>query len=98
MRRDRLTYILLLLPLIVFLIVMVLIPFLIAVLSSVGLTQIAPGIPDRFTLQGYIDFFNPSKPNLVCLWFTIKVTLIGTILSTGIGYFLALFFKFRTKI
>ena len=98
MRRDRLTYILLLLPLIVFLIVMVLIPFLIAVLSSVGLTQIAPGIPDRFTLQGYIDFFNPSKPNLVCLWFTIKVTFIGTIFSTGIGYFLALFFKFRTKI
>ena len=95
MWRDRLAYVLLLAPLIVFLIIMVIIPFAIAVLSSVGLTQVAPGIPDRFTLQGYIDFFNPNRPNLLCLWFTIKVTLIATIFSTALGYFLALFFKFR---
>jgi putative spermidine/putrescine transport system permease protein len=95
MKRERLTYVLLLSPLFAFLIVMVIIPFLIAVLSSVGLLQLAPGIPDQFTLQGYIDFFNPDKPNLQCLWFTLEVTLIATILSTTIGYFLALFFKFR---
>lgn len=96
MNRDKATFLFLLAPLIIFLIVMVFIPFVIAVLSSLGLTKVVPGLPGQFTLQGYVNFFDPNKPNLQCLWFTIKVTFISTILSTGLGYFLALFFKFRS--
>ena len=96
MNREKLFFIVLLAPLIIFLIVMVFIPFGIAVLSSLGLTKVVPGLPDKFTLQGYIDFFDPSQPNLQCLWFTIKITFIATLFSTALGYFLALFFKFRS--
>jgi len=95
MRKERLIFILLLTPLLIFLIVMVFIPFGIAILSSLGLTKVVPGLPEGFTLQGYIDFFNPDKPNLQCLWFTVKITFIATFFSTVLGYFLALFFKFR---
>jgi putative spermidine/putrescine transport system permease protein len=93
--RERLAFVLLLLPLGLFLLVMVMIPFVIAVLSSVGLTQVAPGLPDGFTLRGYRDFFDPDKPNLEALWFTVKITVLSTALATLVGYALALFVKFR---
>jgi putative spermidine/putrescine transport system permease protein len=93
--RERLAFALLLLPLGLFLLVMVMVPFVIAVLSSVGLTQVAPGLPDGFTLRGYRDFFDPEKPNLEALWFTVKITAISTVLATLLGYGLALFVKFR---
>jgi putative spermidine/putrescine transport system permease protein len=95
MKKDWQAFVLLLAPLIIYLILMVFIPLVIAVLSSFGLTKIAPGMPGKFTLQGYIDFFDPEKPNIQCLWFTIKITFIATLLSTALGYSLALFFKFR---
>ncbi|MBI4635962.1 MAG: ABC transporter permease subunit [Candidatus Rokubacteria bacterium] len=94
-RRERLAFVLLVLPLVVFLLFMVMVPFVIAVLSSVGLTQVAPGLPDGFTLRGYRDFFDPEKPNLQALWFTIKITFISTVLATVLGYGLVLFVKFR---
>ena len=74
---------------------MVMIPLVIAVLSSFGLTQVAPGLPGEFTLQGYRDFFDPSKPSLTALWFTFRVTLITTVISTSLGLGLALFMRFR---
>ena len=46
-------------------------------------------------MDGYRDFFDPSKPSLYALWFTIKVTTITTLLSTGIGGALALFMHCR---
>jgi putative spermidine/putrescine transport system permease protein len=86
---------LLLAPLVLFLTVMVLVPLVLAALASVGLTSIVPGLPGYFTLEGYRDFFDPSKPSLHALWFTIKVTTITTVLSTVIGGALALFMHCR---
>lgn len=82
-------------PLAIFLLLMVMVPLVIAVLSSFGLTTVAPGLPGRFTLQGYYDFFDPEKPSLKALWFTFKVTLITTLISTSFGLGLALFMRFR---
>lgn len=95
MKGDRVALVLLLSPLLCFLLVMVMVPFAVAVLSSVGLTQVAPGLPDGFTLRGYREFFDPEKPNLPALWFTIKVTFVSTVLATVVGYGLALFVRFR---
>jgi putative spermidine/putrescine transport system permease protein len=92
---HRYTYVVLLAPLMVFLLLMVGVPFVIAVLSSVGLTTVAPGLPGEFTLDGYRAFFDPAGASLRSLWFTIKVTTYTTVLSTLIGCGLALFFKFR---
>jgi putative spermidine/putrescine transport system permease protein len=87
--------ILLIAPLTIFLLVMVMVPLVIAVLSSFGLTTVAPGLPGEFTLQGYRDFFDPARPSLGALWFTFKVTLITTATSTSLGLGLALFMHFR---
>ena len=87
--------ILLIAPLTIFLVVMVMVPLVIAVLSSFGLTTVAPGLPGEFTLQGYRDFFDPARPSLGALWFTFKVTLITTATSTSLGLGLALFMHFR---
>lgn len=87
--------ILLIAPLTIFLLAMVMVPLVIAVLSSFGLTTVAPGLPGEFTLQGYRDFFDPAKPSLAALWFTFKVTLITTATSTSLGLSLALFMHFR---
>ena len=78
-------------PLVVFLLTMVGLPFVIAVLSSVGLTQIAPGLPDGFTLKGYADFFDPARPNLTALGFTFVITTIATAISGILGLLLAFF-------
>ena len=86
---------LLLAPLVIFLLVMVIYPLVMAVLSSFALVHSVPGLPDAFTLDGYRDFFDPSKPALVALWFTFKVTLITAILSTASGVLLALYLKLR---
>ena len=94
-QRQQLGNLLLIAPLTIFLLLMVMVPLVIAVLSSFGLTQVAPGLPGEFTLQGYRDFFDPSKPSLTALWFTFKVTLITTIISTAFGLGLALFMRFR---
>ena len=82
-------------PLALFLCAMVLVPLVIAVLSSVGLTTVAPGLTGEFTLQGFRDFFDPAKPSLASLWFTFKVTTVTTVISTGLGLALALFMRFR---
>ncbi|MFH1932310.1 MAG: ABC transporter permease subunit [Pseudomonadota bacterium] len=95
MKRDRVIFVLFLSPLIAFMIIMVFVPFVIALLSSFGLTEVAEGLTGEFTLNGYVTFFDPSEPNIQCLLFTIEVTFVATFLSTAIGYFLALFFKFR---
>jgi len=86
---------LLLAPLVIFLLIMVIYPLVMAVLSSFALVHSVPGLPDTFTLDGYRDFFDPSKPALVALWFTFKVTLITAILSTASGVLLALYLKLR---
>ena len=93
--RRQLGNILLIAPLTIFLVVMVMVPLVIAVLSSFGLTTVAPGLPGEFTLQGYRDFFDPARPSLGALWFTFKVTLITTATSTSLGLGLALFMHFR---
>lgn len=93
--RRQLGNLLLIAPLTIFLLVMVMVPLVIAMLSSFGLTTVAPGLPGHFTLQGYRDFFDPSKPSLQALWFTFKVTLITTVISTSLGLGLALFMHFR---
>lgn len=82
-------------PLTVFLTVMVLVPLVIAVLSSFGLTKVAPGLTGEFTLKGYRDFFDPAKPSLQALWFTTWVTTITTVTSTALGLGLAMFIHFR---
>lgn len=86
---------LLLAPLVVFLLVMVIYPLVMAILSSIGLAQSVPGLPQSFTLEGYREFFDPSKPALVALWFTFRVTLITAILSTAVGVALAIYLKLR---
>ncbi len=86
---------LLLVPLAAFLLVMVVYPLVMAVLSSVGLAQPVLGLPESFTLEGYREFFDPSKPALVALWFTFKVTLITAITSTVTGVALAIYLKLR---
>ena len=86
---------LLIAPLALFLSGMVLVPLVIAVLSSFGLTTVAPGLPGHFTLRGYQDFFDPSKPSLQALWFTFKVTTVTTLTSTSLGLGLALFMRFQ---
>jgi putative spermidine/putrescine transport system permease protein len=86
---------LLLAPLVVFLTAMVLVPLVMAALASVGLTDVVPGLPGYFTLDGYREFFDPAKPSLHALWFTIKVTAITTVLSTAIGGALAIFMHCR---
>lgn len=86
---------LLLVPLAAFLLVMVVYPLVMAVLSSVGLAQPVLGLPESFTLEGYREFFDPSKPALVALWFTFKVTLITAITSTVTGVALAVYLKLR---
>ena len=93
--KRQLGDILMVTPLAVFLAAMVLVPLVIAVLSSVGLTTVAPGLTGEFTLKGFRDFFDPSKPSLVSLWFTVKVTTVTTAISTGLGLALALFMRFR---
>ena len=93
--RSQLGNLLLIAPLTIFLAMMVLVPLVIAVLSSFGLTTVAPGLNGEFTLQGYRDFFDPAKPSLKALWFTFKVTLITTVISTSLGLGLALFMRFR---
>ena len=82
-------------PLALFLCAMVLVPLAIGVLSSFNLTTVAPGLTGEFTLQGYLDFFDPAKPSLGSLWFTFYVTAITTVGSTGLGLALALFMRFR---
>lgn len=82
-------------PLAVFLGAMVMVPLVIAVLSSVGLTTVAPGLTGEFTLQGFRDFFDPAKPSLASLWFTFKVTTATTVISTGLGLGLALYMQLR---
>ena len=82
-------------PLAVFLAVMVVVPLGIAILSSFGLTKVAPGLTGEFTLAGYRDFFDPAKPSLQALWFTTWVTTITTVISTSLGLGLALFIRFR---
>jgi putative spermidine/putrescine transport system permease protein len=82
-------------PLAIFLAVMVLVPLVVAVLSSFGLTSVAPGLTGEFTLKGYREFFDPAKPSLQALWFTTWVTAITTTASTGLGLGLALFVRFR---
>ena len=86
---------LLLVPLAAFLLVMVVYPLVMAVLSSLGLAQPVLGLPESFTLEGYREFFDPSKPALVALWFTFKVTLITAITSTVTGVALAIYLKLR---
>ena len=86
---------LLLTPLAVFLLVMVVYPLVMAILSSLGLAQPMQGLPESFTLEGYREFFDPSKPALVALWFTFKVTLITAVLSTAAGVALAIYLKLR---
>ncbi|MGE0716029.1 MAG: ABC transporter permease [Alphaproteobacteria bacterium] len=93
--RRHIGDLLLVAPLALFLGAMVGVPLVIAVLSSVGLTTVAPGLTGTFTLAGFADFFDPSKPSLAALWFTFKVTAITTAVSTGLGLALALFMRFR---
>jgi putative spermidine/putrescine transport system permease protein len=92
---DKRIYILLLAPLVIFLLIMVIYPILIAVFSSLGLARPVAGLPESFTLVGYRDFFDPDKPSLSALWFTFKVTTYTTVFSTVIGIGLAIFFKLR---
>lgn len=94
---DRVSWfnLLLLAPLTVFLLIMVVYPLVAAVLSSLGLAHPVPGLPESFTLDGYREFFDPSKPALVALWFTFKVTLITAVLSTASGGALAIYLKVR---
>ncbi len=82
-------------PLTAFLAVMVIAPLVIAVLSSFGLTKVAPGLTGEFTLKGYRDFFDPAKSSLQALWFTTWVTTITTVTSTALGLGLAMFVHFR---
>jgi putative spermidine/putrescine transport system permease protein len=86
---------LLIAPLALFLFGMVFVPLVIAVLSSFGLTTVAPGLPGHFTLKGYRDFFDPAQPSLQALWFTFKVTTITTLTSTAVGLGMALFIRFQ---
>lgn len=86
---------LLLAPLTAFLLVMVIYPLVMAILSSFALVHSVPGLPDSFTLDGYREFFDPSKPALEALWFTFKVTLITAVLSTATGVALAIYLKLR---
>lgn len=85
----------LLLPLTLFLLVMVIYPLAMAVASSLGLARPVQGLPDGFTLEGYRNFFDPSRPAMTALLFTFQVTLITTILSTASGIALALYLKIR---
>ncbi|MCC7271466.1 MAG: ABC transporter permease subunit [Alphaproteobacteria bacterium] len=94
-RRRQFGDLLMVAPLALFLGTMVLVPLVIAVLSSVGMTTVAPGLTGEFTLQGFREFFDPTKPSLAALWFTFKVTLVTTAISTGLGLALALFMRFR---
>jgi putative spermidine/putrescine transport system permease protein len=86
---------LLIAPLALFLIGMVFVPLVIAVLSSFGLTTMAPGLPGHFTLKGYQDFFDPAQSSLQALWFTFRVTTVTTLTSTALGLSLALFMHFH---
>ena len=94
-RRLPVFYMLLLAPLALFLAVMVIYPLVIAVLASLGLAHPVAGLPESFTLEGYRNFFDISKPALAALWFTIKVTTITAVLSTGLGFALAIYLKLR---
>lgn len=85
----------LILPLALFLLVMVIYPLAMAVASSLGLARPVQGLPDGFTLEGYRNFFDPSRPAMTALLFTFQVTLVTTILSTAGGIALALYLKIR---
>jgi len=86
----------LLFPLLLFYGGMIIIPFVLLFLSSLGLTTWTPGISGGFTLEGYRSFFlSPGSPYLLAFGFTFGVTLAAAFLAILVGYSLALFVKIR---
>ena len=95
-KRDLWMNWLLLSPLILFYVGMIIIPFILIFLGSLGLIPLTAGLPQGFSLEGYRRFFlTPGSPYLLCFGFTFGVSLAVAALATLIGYALALFLKLR---
>ena len=94
--RESITTFLFLLPLYVFLAIMIGVPVISVFAGSFGIPVFIRLSPEmKPTLEGYLEFIDPSKPYLESLFFTIKISAISTAIGVLAGYFFALYLTIR---